>query len=404
MSLLHWNRRHMLQSLAALPGLAALMPASLAAAAPRLGGRNRDVIAELGLTKFINAAGTYTSLTASLIPRPAFEAMDVASRSYCKLQDLHDAVGKRIAEMTKAEAALVSAGAASALSIGTAACVAGNDRARVRQLPDTRGMKNEVIVQKTHRNGYDHALRNAGINMIEVETIEQLENAIHDRTAMMFFLHGANDKGQIPYEQFAELGKKHNIPTMIDAAADVPPVENLWKFTEAGFSLVIFSGGKGITGPQSAGLLLGRKDLIEAGRMNSSPNSDSLCRGNKVNKEEMIGMLVALEMFVNRDHKAVWKDWESRCNRIAGAIKSVKGVKTEIKVPELANSVPHLHIEWDHAAAGKTPEEVVKALREGRPSIEVRPGSDKNLVVAVWMLQPGEDRVVARRLRQVLNG
>jgi L-seryl-tRNA(Ser) seleniumtransferase len=399
------NRRTILRSLAALPGLGFLMPAAASgAAAARLGGGSRDVIRELGVRTFINAAGTYTALTASLMHRDVWDAMTVASRQFAPLQDLHDAVAARLAELTKNEAALVSAGAASALAIGTAACVAGTDREKIRRIPDTRGMKNEVVVQKSHRNGYDHAVRVAGIRMIEVETLEQLENAIHSRTAMMFFLQSANDKGQIGYEEFAKLGKKHNVPTMIDAAADVPPVENLWKFTKAGFDLAIFSGGKGITGPQSSGLLLGRKDLIEAGRLNSSPYSDSLCRMSKVNKEEMVGLLVAVEMFVNRDHKAVWKDWESRCNRVAAAVKGVKGVKTEIKVPELANSVPHLHVTWDYEATGIKPPDAVKALREGKPSIEVRPGAKDELVVAVWMMQPGEDRVVARRLQQVLKG
>ena len=404
MNWLKLDRRSILRGLAVLPGMGALMPATASAAAARLGGGRRDVIRELEVRTFINAAGTYTSMTASLIPRPAWDAMTVASTKFCPLQDLHDAVGKRIAELAKSEAALVSAGAASALAIGTAGVLAGTDRKKIRRLPDTRGMKNEVIVQKTHRNGYDHAVRNAGIRMIEVETVEELESAVHSRTAMMFFLYSANNRGQIGYGEFAKLGKKHNVPTMIDAAADLPPVENLWKFTQAGFDLAIFSGGKGIKGPQSAGLLLGRKDLIEAGRMNSSPNSDSLGRISKVNKEEMVGMLVALEMFVNRDHKAVWKDWENRCNRIAGYTRGVKGIKTEIKVPELSNSVPHLHVTWDHAAVGKTPQDVVKELREGNPSIEVRPRSKEELVVAVWMLEPGEDRIVGRRLGQVLKG
>lgn len=403
MNWLKLDRRSLLRGLAVLPGMGALMPMSASAAA-RLGGGRRDVIRELGVRTFINAAGTYTSLTASLVPRPAWNAMTVASTTFCPLQDLHDAVGKRIAELAKSEAALVSAGAASALAIGTAGVVAGTDREKIRRLPDTRGMKNEVIVQKSHRNGYDHAVRNAGIRMIEVETVAELESAVHSRTAMMFFLYSANNRGQIGYEEFAKLGKKHNVPTMIDAAADLPPVENLWKFTQAGFDLTIFSGGKGIKGPQSAGLLLGRKDLIEAGRMNSSPNSDSLGRISKVNKEEMVGMLVALEMFVNRDHKAVWKDWENRCNRIATYTRGVKGIKTEIKVPELSNSVPHLHVNWDHAAVGKTPKDVAKELREGNPSIEVRPRAEDELVVAVWMLEPGEDRIVGRRLGQVLKG
>ena len=206
------------------------------------------------------------------------------------------AVGKRIAKLLHCQAALVTSGCASALSLSTAACVAGKDPGTDPPLPDTTGMKNEVLVQKTHRVGYDHAIRNAGVKMIEVETREELENAINDRTAMMFFLNFADPRGKIHHEEFVAIGKKHNVPTLIDAAADVPPVENLWRYTKMGFDLVGFSGGKGLRGPQSAGLLLGRKDLIEAARLNNSPNGDTLCRTNKVNKEEIIGMLVALEI------------------------------------------------------------------------------------------------------------
>ena len=225
----------------------------------------------------------------------AVAAMQVASRKYVPLDDLHDAVGKRIAQLLGCPAALVTAGCASALSLATAACVAGKDPERIRRLPDTHGLKNEVLVQKTHRVGYDHAIRNAGVKLIEVETREELEHAISPRTAMMFFLNFADPKGKIHHEEFVEIGKKHNIPTLNDAAADVPPVENLWRYTKMGFDLVGFSGGKGLRGPQSTGLLLGRKDLIEAARLNNSPNGDTLCRTNKVNKEEIIGMLVALE-------------------------------------------------------------------------------------------------------------
>jgi L-seryl-tRNA(Ser) seleniumtransferase len=402
MSWIAANRRNFLKSLAALPGVGALLPVPVAAAA-KSNISGRDVISELGIRTFINAAGTYTTLTASLMPPEVLDAIHNAGRKFCPLNDLHDAVGERIAKLAKSEAAMVSAGAASALSLSTAACIAGKDREKIVRLPDTTGMKNEVIVQKSHRNGYDHAIRNAGVRLVEVETAAELESAVHDRTAMMFFLNSAAKEGQIGLEDFTRLGKKHKVPTMIDAAADVPPVGNLWRFTEIGFDLVVFSGGKGIRGPQSAGLLLGRKDLIEAARMNGSPNSDSLCRTNKVNKEELVGMMVALEMFVNRDHKAVWKDWEEQCDRIAKAAKGVDSVTTEMFVPELANAVPHLRINWDHAKLGMTPREAVKKLREGEPSIEVRPGSNEVLEIAVWMLQPGEDKIVAKRVKEVLK-
>lgn len=395
------NRRSLLRSAAALPALGMLAPSNGDAAARRGGGR--DVIRELGVRPFINAGGAYTVLTASLMHHNVWEAMTVASRQFCPLKDLHDAVGKRIAELTRNEAALVSAGAASAVAIGTAACVAGTDPDKIRRLPDTRGMKNEVIIQKSHRNGYDHAARNTGIRLVEVQTKDELESAIHSRTAMMLFLNMYKYSGKITYEEFAQLGKKHNVPTLVDAADALPPVENLWDYTGVGFDLAAFSGGKGIMGPQSAGILVGRKDLIEAGRLNSSPYSDSVCRISKVNKEEMVGMMVALEEYVNRDHKAVWRDWEAQCDRIAGYVKGLPGVKTETIAKKLYSAVPHLHISWDYEATGKKPADVVKALREGSPSIEVSPNSGKELIIAVWMLEPGEDRIIGQRVKQILT-
>ena len=257
----------------------------------------RDVIQELGVRSFINAAGTFTALTGSLMRPEVVEAMQVASRKYVNLDELHTAVGKRIAELLHCPAALVTSGCASALSLATAACVAGSDRDRIRRLPDTKGMKNEVLVQRTHRVGYDHAIRNAGVTLIEVADARGARKGDQRPDRDDVLPQFADPKGKIHHEEFVAIGKKHNVPTLIDAAADVPPVENLWRYTKLGFDLVGFSGGKGLRGPQSAGLLLGRKDLIAAAKLNASPNGDTLCRSNKVNKEEIIGMLVALEVY-----------------------------------------------------------------------------------------------------------
>jgi L-seryl-tRNA(Ser) seleniumtransferase len=330
-------------------------------------------------------------------------AMQEASRKFVRLDDLHEAVGNRIAEKLGCESAMVTAGCASALSLSTAACVAGADPDRIRQLPDTTGMKNEVLVQRTHRVGYDHAIRNAGVKLIEVETREEMENAINDRTAMMFFLNFANPKGKIQREEFVSIAKKHGIPTLMDAAADIPPVENLWKYTKMGFDLVGFSGGKGLRGPQSTGLLLGRKDLIAAARMNNSPNGDTLCRTNKVNKEEIIGLLVAIESYLQEDHAAVWNDWQARCRCITDALKSFDDVRTEVFVPEIANAVPHVRIHWDEKKRRLNVRDMVKKLREGTPSIEVSPGSTRQLSVGVWMMEPGEAEIVAERIRSILS-
>ncbi len=394
------NRRAVLGAIAGAGGLPLLLPSSQAQAQTQLPAR--DLIKELGVRPCINAAGTYTALTGSLMPPEVIAAIQVASRQYVRLNELHDAIGRRIAELLKCEAAMVSAGCASALTLATAACVAGDDPERIRCIPDTTGMKNEVLVQRSHRVGYDHAIRNAGVRLIEIETAEELEKKINERTAMMFFLNSSDPQGKIHHEEFVALGKKHNIPTLIDAAADVPPIENLFRFTKIGFDLVAFSGGKGLCGPQSSGLLLGRKNLIAAARLNNNPNSDSICRTNKVNKEELVGMLVALELFLNRDHAAVWKEWEARASKIIRALSEFSDVKAEVQVPAIANAVPHLHIRWDFEKRKLSPSQMADKLRDGEPSIEVVPGSRRELVVGVWMMQPGDDAIVAQRIRQIL--
>jgi L-seryl-tRNA(Ser) seleniumtransferase len=402
MKRLPMKRRTALRTLAGLPAVPLLFESGQAQAQSHEPAQGRDVIEELGVRSFINAAGTFTMLTGSLMRPEAVAAMQVASKKFVRLEDLRDAVGKRIAELLHCPDALVTAGCASALSLATAACITGNDRSRVRRLPDTTGLKNEVLVQHTHRVNYDHAIRNAGVRMIEVEDAPALEKAINDRTAMMFFLNSADPQGKIHHEEFVAIGKKHNIPTLIDAAADVPPVENLWRFTKLGFDLVGFSGGKGLRGPQSSGLLLGRSDLIEAAKLNFGPEGDSLCRTNKVNKEETIGMLVALETFLKLDHAAVWKDWEGRCRCITEALKGFDDVHTEMFVPRIANAVPHLRVRWDSKKRGLTPSDMVRKLREGKPSIEVTPGSQRQFVIGVWMMEPGEDAIVAGRIRSIL--
>jgi len=400
-----WNpakRRTFLKALGGLPGLGLLGGSSQAAVA-QAAAPARDVIAELGVRSFINAAGTFTALSGSLMPPEVMAAMQVASRKYTRLDELHQAVGRRIAERLGCEAALVTAGCASAMSLATAACIAGDDPELIRRLPDTKGMKNEVIVQKTHRVAYDHAIRNAGATMIEVETREELERAINDRTAMLFFFNAADPRGQIHHEEFVKLGEKHGVPTLNDAAADIPPVDNLWKYTNMGFDLVAFSGGKGLRGPQSTGLLLGRADLIAAAWLNNNPHSDSLCRTNKVNKEEVVGMLVALERYLDEDHEALWNEWEARCQHIAKALEPFEDVQTRVDVPEIANAVPHLRITWDEQRRGFGPAELAQRLRDGEPRIEVSPGAVRRFSIGVWMMEPGDDQIVAERLRAIFE-
>jgi L-seryl-tRNA(Ser) seleniumtransferase len=394
-----WTRRHFLESISALPVVGGFVTAGATPAAAAAG--RRDYFRELGVRPFINAAGTYTAMTASLMPDEVLDAYEYASKHYVMLDELHDKVGERIASLVHSEAAMVTAGAASALTLGTAAVLTGSDRQKIVDLPDLTSMKSEVIIQKSHRFGYDHAVRNCGVKLVEVETREDLEGAVNPKTAMMIFYNNNNKEGRIQDEEFVQLGKKHGIPTFNDAAADVPPVDNLWKYTKMGFDLVTFSGGKGIRGPQSAGLLLGRKDLIAAARLNAPPNGNTVGRGMKVNKEEMLGMLAALELYLEKDHGKERREFDKRAEEIRKSATAVPGVTAEVFVPEVANHVPHVRITWDAAALGITPGEVVRALRDGEPSIGTR-SEGPALVVGVWMMRNGDDRIVARRLRQVL--
>ncbi|MBY0503234.1 MAG: aminotransferase class V-fold PLP-dependent enzyme [Bryobacteraceae bacterium] len=396
------HRRSFIQSLSAMPLLGGVF--STYAAGKAAQAAKRDFFAELGVKPFINAAGTYTALTSSLMAPECVAAYEACSKKFVHLGKLHDAVGARIAEMLKVEAAMVTSGAAGAITCGTAACLTGKDQKAIRQIPDLTGLKSEVIIQKAHRNGYDHAARTTGIRMVEVETAADVDRAVSSKTAMMFFANYLSPDGQIQGPEWVALGKKHRIPTFADCSADVPPVENLFNYPKTGYDLVTFSGGKGICGPQSAGVLLGRRDLIEAARLNTSPNSDSIARGMKVNKEELVSMMVALEAYLKRDHVAQYKDWERQAKLIGDAVASLPSVTTKIDVPPIANHVPHLHIQWDQAKIKLSPLALKQQLADGEPAIELNPSTDQDkAVVGVWMLQPGEATVVARRLREVLK-
>ena len=396
------NRRRFLQTIPAASVVGSL--AGQGCGVSDLPGPERDYFQELGLTQFINAAEPYTALTGALMPPEAVQALMYASERYVRLVDLHDAVGHRLAEMIGCQAAMVSAGAASGLTLGTAACITGSNAGAIRQLPDTTGLKNEVIIQQAHRYGYDRAIRNCGGRFVEVETREQLEAAINDRTAAMLFNNTNDPKGEIKVAEFAALGKKHGIPTFDDCAADVPPAEHLKQYLDMGFDLVTVSGGKGICGPQNAGLLLGRKDLIDAARLHSPPSSAGIGRGMKVSKETMLAMMVAVESFLARDHEADWREWEHRVNAIAERVGAVAGVQTEMFSPPLHYHVPHLRIRWDEQAVPVKPAEAKQRLREGHPSIELRSSPNDRLELGVWMLRPGEEEIVANRIHTILNG
>src|SRR2546421_2113108 len=371
-----WSRRRFLEMVSGLPLVGGFVETNAAAATAAPAGAARDYFRELGVRPFINAAGTYTAMTASLMPPQVIEAMTYASTHYVMLDELHDRVGARLATVLHCEAAMVTSGAASALTLGTAAVLTGTDRQKIVDLPNLAGMKGEAIIQKAHRFGYEHAVRNCGVRLVEVETRDEMERAITPQTAMMLFYNNNNTEGRIRDEEFAQIGRKHGVPTLNDAAADVPPVDNLWKYTKMGFDLVAFSGGKGLRGPQSAGLLLGRKDLIAAARLNAPPNGNSVGRGMKVNKEEMVGMLTALELYLAKDHAAEQREFEARAEAIRSGVAAVPGIKAEIFVPEVANHVPHVRISWDGAAKGMTAADAVNKLRAGEPSIGTRSEGD----------------------------
>ena len=363
----------------------------------------RDVIKELGLRTFINAAGTYTTMTASLMHDEVVDTINESAKHFVMINEVQDKVGEKIAAICHAESAMVTAGCWSALVLGTAGVLTGMDRKKVELLPNVSSFdKNEVIVQKSHNVGYVHALTNTGIIPVVVETAEEMERAIGPKTAMMYFLNAVAPEGKIQHQEFIAIAKKHNIPTLIDIAADIPPVENLWKYTEMGFDLTCISGGKAIRGPQSAGLLVGKKNLIAAARLSAPPSGGNIGRGMKVNKEEILGMYVALDKYVNQDHDKEWKEWEAQVAVITGAAKKVDGVTTAVTVPPIANHTPKITISWDQTKVKATPREIMKRLQDGSPSIETMGGRD-GIDITVFMLKPGEDKIVAKRLQEELS-
>lgn len=391
-----------------------LMAAGIVDAADAGTTGGEDYYAKLGVTKIINAAGTYTALTASIMPPAVQAAVAEAAKHPVRLAELQAAAGEYIARKLQCEAALVTDGAASALTLGTAACMTRANRAAIHNIPtDLAGLKNEVVVQKAHRYEYDHAIRNCGAKFVEVETPAEYEAAFTERTVMAHFFNAA-EGGEIGREEWVRVAHAHGVPCFNDAAADVPPISNLWNYTKLGFDLVTFSGGKGIRGPQNAGLLLGKKELIAAAELNNSPHSDSVGRGMKVAKEQIVGMVAALDWFLAQSDEGMQKEFRRRAERIAAQLRAVPTVQCTVALPDVAaNAVPHLLVRYDQARVKIAPLAVMDALRKGTPSIELNPTTGRKhagglpteedtVVVGVWMLQPGEEDIVARRLREVL--
>ncbi len=405
--------------------LAAAFGASPILASARSINKSAEVAGEdyydkLGVQKIVNAAGTYTVLTAACMPPEVLAAVQRAALHPVRLHDLQVKSGEYIAQRLKCEGAVVTSGASGAITLATAACLQFANNIRPTAMPQAiDGLKNQVIVQRAHRYGYDHAMFLCGARVTEVVTMDDFKRACDSGQAIMtnFFNAAEEEDGiagtaQIGREEWLRVAHDHAIPCHIDAAADMPPISNLWKYTGMGFDLVSFSGGKGIRGPQNAGLLLGKKTLIDLAHQNNNPG-DGVGRGMKVAKEQIVGMVAAVDWVLSQSDDAMQSGYQQRVDLIARCVTGIPSVRTETVVPKIANHVPHLLIRFDPAVTGITTQEIVQKLRAGTPSIELNPNtgrlpnqgipSDANtLVVGVWMLQPGEDEIVGRRIRQAL--
>ncbi len=403
------GRRELLKSSGLLAAGAFLDDAQARAQGPAggiLAGSN--VYESLGVRPLINCKGTFTIITGSLTLPEVKQAMDQASRSFVNLDELMDAVGKRLAELTRAEWGIVTAGCAAAITAATCACIAGASPERMQRLPQLNGLKDEVIIPKWSRNVYDHAVRMLGVRILTVDDLRSLEAAFGPRTAMVYILAGADDTGPFGLEPIAKVAAQYKVPVFVDAAAEnLTPEVHL----KRGADLVGYSGGKALRGPQCAGLLIGRKDLCQATWLNSAPHH-AFGRSLKVGKEEIIGMLTAVEMWYRRDHQAEWRTWESWLGEVARSVEQVNGVTTEIVKPDsLSNSTPSLRVKWDGKRLGISGEEVFRQLLDGNPRIHLHSstGTERadleksSVLVVAWMMQPGEAKVVAARLREALT-
>lgn len=383
------------------------MPNRLWAAGPlRIGP---DIYQSIGVRPLVNCKGTFTIISGSQTLPEVKAAMEAASKHYIHLDELMDAVGKRLAELTQAEWGMVSSGCAAALAHSAAACIAGADPEKLQRLPDTRGLKHEVISPTYSRNVYDHAIRGVGAKFVNVSTIEEYKRAFNERTAMVMILAGPGDAGPMGLQALAPIAKEHGVPVLVDAAAERLKVPNV--HLTRGADLVAYSGGKCLRGPQSAGLLLGRKDLVKAAWIHSAPHH-AFGRPMKAGKEEIMGMLAAVEMWMKRDHDAEWKEWESWLDTISKSVTRVKGVTTNVRQPEsLSNNAPRLVIQWDGEALGIAGTEVEKLLLEGNPRVILGGASgsarmgikNSSLTIMPYMMMPGDAKIAAERIYAVLS-
>ena len=373
-----------------------------------------DFYNRLGVKRIINAASWITVYGGSIMPPAVVQAMDDASHWFVDMHELNEKAGNIIATLTGAEAGLVTAGSAAGMVLEAAATMAGNDPAKIWQLPDTSNMKNEIILHRAHRVNYDHSFRAAGAMLVEIGNASttqewELENAINENTAAVAYIFGPRRGGAIPLRRTVEIAHQHDIPVIVDAAAMLPPLENLSRFIEEGADLVSFSGGKGVMGPQSTGILAGRADLIEAAYANGAPNSVSVGRAAKVCKEESAGLITALEIFVDTDFEAVNANWRAKCVHVVDELKEIPGLRVELEEARpdhleggsnFAKAVIHFDQDWN----GPNIEDINQMLFDGDPGVRVGL-SDIGDALAVYpvALQPGEEEILAARLKEVLT-
>lgn len=366
---------------------------------------------ELGIRRIINGNATLTALGGSLMPPAVIQAMAEASQAFVDMHELQRRVGEEIAKLTHNEAAYVTCGCAAALVLSTAACVAGMDAEKRERLPNTTGMKNEVIVHRQTRVGYDYAIRQVGVKLVEIgspdgTSPQELEDAINERTAAMFYFPNANrDKPTLPISQAVEICHRRGVPVIVDGAAQIPPKENLWKWTrDWGADLALFSGGKGLRGPQSAGLALGKKELIEAMRFHGPPHP-FIGRGMKVGKEELCGMLAAVRWYLAQDEEAMLRRYEEQVQFILDAFTDTPGVTARRSFPsEAGQPMPRAELIFDEATLGITRDEIQQQLQDGEPSIALANAGEKGVFVNPQTLYNEEEKIIVRRLKEILGG
>lgn len=402
------KRRDVLKGLTVLPlagtAIASVIPGSVFGAAASAAAKSpkRDFFKELGVTPIINAQATMTFLSGSTMLPETLEAINSTAHSFVNMYELQDAIGVKIAEMLHCESGMVTSGAGCAILLGTAASITGSDKQMIKDMPTPAGPQREVIKLASHKYGWDSIMRTAGVKIIYVKGREEMEKAFNANTVMCQYFNGAADK-DLGYEEFVAIAKKHKIPTMIDIAADVPPAENLFKFQKIGFDMICLSGGKMLRGPQSAGLLYGRKDLIDAAKLNHSPYEVPIGRPCKVNKEEMFGMYAALKSFIERDHDKEWQMWLDRIAHIGAKVETVPSVKAETRLPKgLTNNFPGMIVTWDPSKVNIDGPGVAKALKDGTPSIQAQ-GRGNSLNLGVTLLLDDQVDIVARRVKEILS-